>query len=97
MKVWVLFKVKDIQLAEKEYIIDSIHTTLTGAMVRENRIHNYALGYVPNHKYLGTTYAEDMAPEKELINLHKYKPHRIWKTPNQETYIINKSLKGEIK
>lgn len=79
MKVWIVFKVKDMHKRNKQFIVDSVYTTKLSALVREERIHQYGkLNLIP------------------LRAFYNQPVEGILKTPYQQTYIINKSLKGDL-
>jgi hypothetical protein len=78
MKLYILFKVKDMSKKRKEFIIDNIYSTYKGAECRESRLH----GFNNSHRcYMSCrNYLADGKP--------------LLKTDTQQTYIIQKSLKG---
>lgn len=70
MKVYLLFKLKDPKSKKKEFVVDKVFTSKTGAFTRELRLH-----------------------KNDPIIMQK---GTILKSEHQETFVINKSLKGII-
>lgn len=79
MKTYLLFRLKDPKAKKKEFIVDSVYTTLDGAFRRQERIHN-----CKEHVLI-------------LYNLNSKRKNNVIVSPNQQTFIINKTLKGYIK
>lgn len=76
MKVYLLFKVKDMSKRNKEWIVDNIYTTFEGACRREAKLHKVKLNF-------------EMAGIRNEFET-------VAKSRNQQTYIIQKSVRGQI-
>lgn len=80
MKVYLVFKCKDMKKRNKEFVVSSVHTTKIGALKHEARLH----GFNPR---LGV-----------MDFYHVRKTYQgTFKSETQQTYIINKTVKGKIK
>lgn len=82
MKTYLLFRLKDPKAKKKEFIVDSVYTTLDGAFRRQERIHNCK-------EHVLILYNLNSKRNKQGDN--------VIVSPNQQTFIINKTLKGYIK
>lgn len=89
MKVFLLFKLKDVKTRKKEWIVDSLYLTEEAAFTRALRL----LGFAGTQD--GTWQAIEYALKQKDIKTH---PTSILRGPSkQQCYIINKSLKGQLR
>lgn len=83
MKAYIVFRLKDPKAKKKEFIVDSIYTNLGSASIKMARIHKMSMA--------------ELITKSVNNALKSRKPvKQVFVTENQQTYIINKTIKGLI-